>query len=337
MQSRRQNNRALSPLPLVLVTALAGSFIRPFGQPVQQPAAQGYLLAGLAAAPALCLVLYLYGRAAAVRRQPAWACLALAGVLALSAAMELLQCQRFYQYVLADQLPLFWFLALALGVAGLAAQYSLRALNRVSVLVLGLLALSLVLLLVSVAPQVRFENLEYSAEPFKQAGLGLLARTVLLPEYLLLALLYEPQKPSRATLGRGYALALGIGFGLESLLAALAESVLGAAGPRQSQPIYTIARLGGISVFRRLDAMHVAVWLLLFYLKISLYFWAFLWLCRRALPRVRRMPAGIAGLLLILLIFGVLRAFPGAASAYFVQQGLLWLLLVCTAFWRKER
>lgn len=334
MQSRHNAN--FSPLPLVLVTALAGSFIRPFGQPVQQPAAQGYLLAGLVAAPALYLVLSLYGRAACVRRLPAWASLTFAGVLVLSAAMELVQCQRFYQYVLADQLTLFWFLALALGVAGLAAVYSLRALNRVSVLVLGLLVLSLVLLLVSVASQVRFENLQYPAEPLKQAGLGVLARMVLLPEYLLLALLYEAKKPSRAALGRGYALVLGIGFGLESLLAALAESVLGASGLGQSQPVYTIARLGGISVFRRLDAVHVAVWLLLFYLKLSLYFWAFLWLFRRALPGVRRPQAGAAGMLLILCVFGVLRAFPGASGAYFVQQGLLWLLLASSAFWRKQ-
>lgn len=335
MQSHN-TQRPLLPLPLVLVTALAGSFIRPFGQPVQQPAAQGYLLAGLAAAPALCLALCLYGRAASSRRMPGWFCLALAGVLALSAAMELLQCQRFYNYVLADQLSLFWFLALALGVAGCAAAYSLRALNRASVLVLALLGLSLALLLASVAPQVRFENLLYPADPLGQAGLGLLARTLLLPEYLLLALLHGQKKPPRAALYRGYALVLGVGFGLESLLAALAESVLGAAGLRQSQPIYTIARLGGISVFRRLDAVHVGVWLLLFYLKICLYFWAFLWLVRKALPKVRRQAAGLAGLLLTLGLFGLLRCFAGAAGAYFVQQGLLWLLLISAAFWRKQ-
>ncbi len=335
-----QSHNTEQPLPallLVLVTALAGSFIRPFGQPVQQPAAQGYLLAGLVAAPILYLVLCLYGRASAVRRQPGWFSLVLAGVLVLSAAMELLQCQRFYNYVLADQLSLFWFLILALGVAGCAAAYSVRALNRVSVMVLVLLALSLLLLLVSVAPQVRFENLLYPAAPLAQAGLGVLARTVLLPEYLLLALLWEKETPPRTAFRRGYALVLGVGFGIESLLAALAELVLGAAGMQQSQPIYTIARLGGISVFRRLDAVHVAVWLLLFYLKLSLYFWAFLWLVRKALPKVRRRTAGLAGILLILCVFGILRGFPGAVGAYLVQQGLLWLLLASAAFWRKQR
>ena len=32
----------------------------------------------------------------------------------------------------------------------------------------------------------------------------------------------------------------------------------------RTQPVFTIARLGGLSVFRRMDALHVGVWLLLF-------------------------------------------------------------------------
>ena len=51
---------------------------------------------------------------------------------------------------------------------------------------------------------------------------------------------------------------------------------LGAAYTAQAPPVYTVARLGGLSVFRRLDALHVGVWLLLILLITSLYFAAVL-------------------------------------------------------------
>lgn len=331
---RRNDQNAAGLLPLMLAAALAGSFIRPFGQTIRQPAAQGYLLAGLAAAPVLFFLLSLYGGSAAKRRRPVWAGVLLAGVLALSSGMELIQCQRFYNYVLADQLPVFWFLVLALSVAGCAAAYSKQALNRVSLLVLVLLAGSLVLLVVSVAPQMRAENLQYAQNLPDQIGLGLPMRLALLPEYLLFPLL-SGQKPPAAR--RGYAWLLGLGFGLESLLAVLSESVLGAAGLEQTQPIYTIARLGGISVFRRLDAVHVGVWLLLFFIKLGLYLWACIWLMQGALPSLRRAGGCFAGLFLILCAFGFLWVSPYAQYAYPVQQGLLWLVLVSSFVWRKCR
>lgn len=321
-------------LPLMLAAALTGSFIRPFGQPPQQPAAQGYLLAGLAAAPVLFAALSLYGGAAARRIRPGWFSLPLAGVLALSAGMELMQCLRFYNYVLADQLPVSWFLALALGVAGYAAAYPEEALDRVSLVVLVFLAGSLLLLIVSVAPQMRTENLQYSQDLLADLLAALPLRFALLPEYLLFPIMMAG-RPRAAR--RGYAWLLGAGFGLESLLAVLSESVLGPAGAQQSQPIYTIARLGGISVFRRLDAVHVGIWLLLFFIKTGLYLRAFLWLAQEAMPRLRRPVGGAAGAVLILCAFGLLWAWPYAQYAYMLQQGLLWLLLASSLLWRKRR
>ncbi len=40
------------------------------------------------------------------------------------------------------------------------------------------------------------------------------------------------------------------------------EAVLGMKAQLQQQTIHTLSRLGSISVFRRLDALHIAAWML---------------------------------------------------------------------------
>lgn len=322
-------------LPLLLAAALTGSFIRPFGQPAGQPTAQSALLAALTAAPCLWALLSLYAGAAARRQRPAWFSLLLATVLLLSAGMELVQCLRFYNHVLAEQLPVLCFLLLALGTAGCAASRSIRALDRAALLILALLGGSLVLLTVSVEPQMRTENLLYAVQPVQAFSHAFWLRAALLPEYLLLPLLGGPAGPGEAR--RGYAWLLGLSFGLEGLLTVLSEAVLGQAAARQSQPVYTIARLGGISVFRRLDAVHMAVWLLLFFLRVGLYLWAILWLVRGPQPPKHPAAGSALGAAAILVVFGCLWLCPAAHYAYLVQQGLLWLLLGSVVFWRKRR
>ena len=84
--------------------------------------------------------------------------------------------------------------------------------------------------------------------------------------------------------GKGAAKIIGAIFLANSLLALLGETTLGTAYTSESQPVYTIARLGGLSVFRRLDALHVGVWLLLFLIKISLYFAGFIKLWQSIKP-----------------------------------------------------
>lgn len=322
-------------LPLLLAAALTGSFIRPFGQPAEQPTAQSALLAALAAAPCLWALLSLYAGATARRQRPVWFSLLLAAALLLSAGMELAQCLRFYNHVLAEQLPVLCFLLLALGVAAVAAARSIRALDRAALLILAILGGSLVLLAVSVAPQMRTENLLYAAQPARAFAHAFGLRFALLPEYLLLPLLGGPANPGEAR--RGYGWLLGLSFGLEGLLTVLSEAVLGQAAARQSQPVYTIARLGGVSVFRRLDAVHVAVWLLLFFLRVGLYLWAILWLVRGPQPSKQTAAGSALGAAAILIVFGCLWLCPAAQYAYLVQQGLLWLLLGSLVFWRKRR
>lgn len=119
----------------------------------------------------------------------------------------------------------------------------------------------------------------------------------------------------------------------------LGELTLGAAYTQQTQPVFTIARLGGLSVFRRMDALHVGVWLLLFLIKISLYFAGFIRLWTRSFsPKNEHMPFWAA----LALVVGVFLAAwnRNETWAFLGQQGLLALgvlLIFATGRERKKR
>ncbi|MEG2405320.1 MAG: hypothetical protein RSC01_10410, partial [Oscillospiraceae bacterium] len=56
------------------------------------------------------------------------------------------------------------------------------------------------------------------------------------------------------------------------LFAVFSELVFANSAVLLSQPAQTLARLGGISVFKRLDAVHIAIWILSAFVKL----WAFI-------------------------------------------------------------
>ena len=127
-------------------------------------------------------------------------------------------------------------------------------------------------------------------------------------------------------------------FLADSLLALLGEMTLGAAYTSETQPVYTIARLGGLSVFRRLDALHVGVWLLLFLIKISLYFAAFVKLWRNAKPCKGHCPYWIALAAVMVVFLAVWN--QNESLALIVQQCLLALALLTVPlqrFFRERR
>ncbi len=126
--------------------------------------------------------------------------------------------------------------------------------------------------------------------------------------------------------GKGAAKIIGAIFLANSLLALLGEMTLGTAYTSESQPVYTIARLGGLSVFRRLDALHVGVWLLLFLIKISLYFAGFIKLWQSIKPCKGHCPYWAALAAVMVTFLAVWNQNEAAAMA--VQQVLLALVLL---------
>ena len=128
---------------------------------------------------------------------------------------------------------------------------------------------------------------------------------------------------------------MGVVFLANSLLALLGEMTLGVAYAEESQPVYTIARLGGLSVFRRLDALHVGVWLLLFLIKISLYFAGFIKLWQNLRPCKGHCPYWVALGAVALVFLAVWNQKEAGALA--VQQLLLALALLAAPLFRFRK
>ena len=321
---------------LLAASALFHSFVFPFDRPMPGCSAQEWLLASIVATPLLCLLLVLYQRKTVERVRPRWFQGLMMGVLLLSLAMGLQEGQRFYSYALGSHLPLVWFLALVLGVAAYGQSMSEGALGRAAQAVLALLAVSTVLLFVSVAGEMRSGPLLCC--PLDQLDWikALQSRLLLRPEYLLLPLLSGTAQQQTQTRAEKQVILLPVLLlCVEGILALTLELVLGPSWRSQLQPVYLMARLGRLSVFRRMDAWHLSVWIMLLFLRIALYVWAIARMARDASHRRSRTRTFCLAALGALLLFGWVRQ-RSAERVMMLQQGLLWVLLLAPLAWRKK-
>ena len=265
---------------LVVFTALLAPLLlqtRPSGW-----GAQITVLTCLTAAPILWTVLLPAGRGLSPDG-PRLCRAAFAAALAVSIAGQLYQVQRFYSDTTETDLSLFWYTVVVAAAVLYGVHAGLGGITRTANVFLWVSGAAAALLFVSVAGQLRVNNLQIEASYWPQVGRALPARLLLVPEFFLPAWLAPDRRAGRRVTG-----AVLAGWALTSaLLAVLGEAVLGAGYAEQSHPVYTIARLGGVSVFRRLDAVHVSVWMLLALLRLMLSGWALLRLVKELLPTAR--------------------------------------------------
>ncbi len=303
---------------LVFVSLLAESLIRPFGMgDGALPARLGLFGGGIGLVTTLVLFL-VYSKT--VKNVPTqWVCRLLCAAFLLSVSMEILQGQKFYDYVMDRPPAPGVFLVLVLAAAWYGAYSGLPALGRASGAVAALAAASGLVLLASIWTQLRFSQLQAEPLSARQILASAADQFYLPPALVLLPVL----KPASDAFSSG-AKALTGAFVAASGLRILGEMTMGAAYAGQEQPLYTVARLGGISVFRRLDALHICVWMLLFVLKISFYLAGFcrLWQLafRGSSARCARLAALIGVPVILLLIWG-----QSTALVFGVQQILLGL------------
>lgn len=178
----------------------------------------------------------------------------------LGAGRSLEQTETFYRYVSAEGLALGVFLLLALAICLYAARIGLESLLRTGSILFALFLLSALLLLVGNAPAMRLEQLQILEDPVKNIIESCVKGFHLTPELLLLGLYSHTACPSKS---EGLLVRVLTGaVAVDIFLACITELVLGPFGAMQIQPLHTLARIGGISVFRRIDAIHVAIWLL---------------------------------------------------------------------------
>lgn len=319
--SRSKKNTAGT---LIFAALLTDSFIQPFGQQAQVQPARITVLSTALRVFFLLLVVGAYLLYMQRHSQSKLAQYVLSAALLFSIALEIIQGERFCSYVLVQELAVPSFLLLVFVAAFYGAYAGRATLSRVAWFALVLVFVSVVLLVVSVWPQLRFFNLQTPQINARQLAVLAAKQSYLPPELLLL-----PQLCSREAAPKtSCRVLLGL-LSIDCALSILGELTLGTAYTQQTLPVFTIARLGGISVFRRLDAVHVSVWLLLFLIKIALYFVTVVRIWRKHIPTQNRHTPYWVAIACVMLLF-LLFANNQTNTAFWVQQGLLALVILLT-------
>lgn len=308
---------------LMFASLLTDAFIQPFGRQSSVPSAQMGILSAAIQMVGFAVVFWLFMKKFNNVLETKWGCGALAAVLLLSATLEIIQGERFYSYVMDADLPVASFLVIMFFAVFYGVYSGMDALSRTAAIILALTGISIGFLLISILPQLRFVNLQPAALKVAPLLDSLKQQIYFPPELFVWAYLLK-QSDQKKKNNRSQLVFCWL-FTASSLFYLLGEMTLGRAYQNQEQPLFTIARLGGISVFRRLDALHVSVWLLLFLIKITLYFSMIAMLLKKIWPALEKhVPyylAAAGALVLFLLTWSQVEN-----TAYMVQQGMLLFL-----------
>ncbi len=186
--------------------------------------------------------------------------LILAAVLfSLAGASAAVRTEEFFRYVSDEPLPSLLFFALILFAVCYALKSGTQSVMRVASLTTAIFIASVALMLLSNYGSMHLFRL--GTGPFDPAGI---LRTsmrgfTLAPELLLFSLFWsDEEKKNPFRLFRTLT-ALGVFY---IVLTFCTQTVLGSEIQSQTQTVHTLSRLGSISVFRRLDALHIAIWML---------------------------------------------------------------------------
>lgn len=180
-------------------------------------------------------------------------------LLAAAGAAAALRTEEFFQYGSSEPVPHLLVYFVLLSAVFYALRCGLESLVRAVGIATGIFLAAMLLMLISNLGGMRLYNL--TAEPFSlRALLQTAVRGFTLPPELLLFFLLRPRidPAERAPVYRTLA-ALCLFY---IALSFCAQAVLGASAEAQTQTIHTLSRLGSLSVFRRLDALHTAAWML---------------------------------------------------------------------------
>lgn len=324
---------------VLLFLVLAGDvMVRPFTGG-QNAAAATVIPIALAQGLFLYAIVFVLARIGMMQVMTAAALAVFGGVCLLEAAAVLLRTEQFYRYASDEPLPV----AVTLGVLVLCVAYALlchtryahgnqtdstlhtfrfATMARAADVIFWLFAASLILLLVAGAPSMRLVQLA-PAQGFPALWEELL-KSLQVPAGLLVCLWLCKGEPQAVQ--RGFGAAIAGACGLRAVLAVFGELVLGTNAAMHPQLLHTLARVGGISVFKRLDALHVCVWVLVLLVRIVVLMTgaqmalALLWRCKNSVC-----VAVLCGALLP--ASAMMAAIPEQTHASVVSCGLLVCLI----------
>lgn len=324
---RRRVSPARQFVPLLFVALSVDTLVRPFVSPAGA-GAQGAVWASLMLTAALCVLVTVFYRfvpdSALIllrrgRLGQARAVLCLfAAAASFAGGASLVTTERFYRYVSDEPTLSLITAALVLASAAYAVSRGALTVTRAAGIVCVLLLISGLLLATSSLQSARLENLTYAQDPLADVGKWLSAVRVLPAEILCFLLLKEPEgKHDVACLRRAFLFSALFFIGI----AVLEELVLGQRAGLQLQPAHTLARLGGLSVFKRFDALHAGLWLLALLTRQTLFLYGVRTAVCGIFPERMRRFCVPASLLATLAAAFAASALPQAACAALISIG----------------
>ncbi len=186
----------------------------------------------------------------------------------LSAANTLVRTEQFYRFISGKTLSSVVFVVLFLLTASFAIKTGLGALGRTADVILWLVVLSFTLIFLFNAKDMRLENLSYAPNPIQNIKNNFLQNLNFAPEILLFFVIFRGNFTEKQKGFTQVIFAVSLSF---VLFTVFGELVMGSSATQVTQPAQTLARLGGVSVFKRLDAVHIAIWVLAAFLKLTAF------------------------------------------------------------------
>lgn len=324
----------------IYLSMVVEMLIKPFSKPIELPA---QVLIPAAAVNLLLLALALWplraARPDAVARAsstlPGRAVLALMVLtLLLSGGGTLNEANGFLSFTGDWQLSFFWFLPLVLALVYYAVRLGIEGVARVSGVIFVLFLISIGVVVLSNLREMRLQNLTVEAQPFADTAKAVGQGFSFSPALLAAVVLSEKTQGRR---GPRLARLLTALFVTYFVFTMVSELVLGGFATAQRQPVYTLARIGGLSVFRRLDSLHSSIWLMALMLKLVVEGAAVELLLRRLLP-AKWQKYGVALTVALTGAAGLLFhfSFPTGLRRWLTAAGVLAVLLLALVG-RKEK
>ena len=163
------------------------------------------------------------------------------------------------------------FILLTLLVTAHAAHKGPYSVTRSAEIIFIMLLTSLLIVLLANIQNMRLENIvfsdNYSKDVFEATFKGFYFSPALIVWLVLSKNIQGDKKVKPTTV----LIFVAIGY---IILSVLSELVLGEFAAGENQPVYTLARVGSLSVFKRLDSFHSFIWMVVMLGKIALYLYA---------------------------------------------------------------
>ena len=316
-------------LVCIYLAVSAEMLIKPFREPIRFPA---QVLLPAAAFNLLLVGLLLWPLQQGIGER-GWLAVPARGLTAalllLSAGVTVNEANGFLGFTGEWQLPFFLFLLLVLGLIYYAVRLGSEGFARVGGVLLVLFLGSILLIAVSNLQDLRLENLDAGPLPVWEIGQAMQKGFYLSPAFLAGAVLTDRVADRPRLRWKGMLVAV---FATYALFALLSELVLGGFAWSQRQPVYTLARIGSLSVFRRLDSLHASIWLMALLLKLILETAAAERLIRGFLPQRGKRYSVLLSVLLVAGVSLVLHAgFPQGVFRWMTWGGVAAAVLLALA------